>query len=155
MKRPRSHRVAFRAALALALMVQPSWAQEDVNFQTAAGLHFDCRADAPDETALPEGDHVTFTWDRRAGGGELLWPNGHRAILRQLNNDARWLVHFWYGDETGRIVPEGEMNIGCCIQSYLSVRHSGHFALTKHSIVQGGMRARSIEGRCAITAIPE
>jgi len=127
---------------------------EGIDFQTAARWQFSCTADEVTANhTVPK--KVDFIWDRRAAAAELDGGNGVRKIMRQLNNDARYSVSFWYGPETSWIKLTDQMMIDCCYTGVLSVRHSGHYALTTHDIKYGGMKAYSAEGTCKITPVED
>ena len=66
------------------------------------------------------------------------------------------MVHFWYGPETSYIVPEGQDGtIDCCYNAMLSIRMQGYYALSRHSVEHGQMKALSQEGTCTFTPLAE
>lgn len=142
---------------ALILLAEPATA-DTIDFKQAARWQVTCSTETQASDPFPEqrAESIFLMWDRRAGVAEMDWHNGVRKILRQLNVDADYTAHFWYGPDTPQIVPEGQREpIDCCSHTLLSFRASGEFALTEHTVTYGGMRALSQEGRCDFVPLPD
>ena len=141
---------------ALTILAPPAVA-ETVEFTSAARWHVSCQAVRQSPDPFPIQSHsISFIWDRRVGVAEIDWGNGIKKIMRQLNNKADAVIHFSYGPETSLIVPEGQDRpIDCCYNSMLSIRMQGYYAITRHTVEYGDMRALSQEGTCTFTPLAD
>ncbi|WP_278404699.1 hypothetical protein [Pseudoalteromonas ruthenica] len=100
-----------------------------------------------------------ITWYRDAGHATMLYENGNGKGLREIpgfSENEQFTAHFWMSPATTKITGKTtkESGHGFWVESLgptlISVRKTGHIAVTNHDVIYGGMKAFTQTGMCKI-----
>ncbi|TRW97641.1 hypothetical protein FNJ84_09090 [Paracoccus sp. M683] len=141
--------------LALPLLPAVAPAQDNsmpVPFDSAAGWHMECKEERSTDQFATLGS-FSLDWDRRTRTVRWESAEGFYRYGTQLQRDDDWTVTFVTSPESPVVQTTDKPVINCCFADMFSVRAQGEFAATDHTIIYGGYKAISREGRCTFTPV--